>query len=161
MKKLIIMRHAKSDWSNRNQTDHQRTLNTRGKKDAPAMAQELVKRNTIPQLALVSDAMRTRETWALMQEYLPHTEVKFLRDLYLAEPSEITHQIEQVGSSAETVLVLAHNPGITDVYYHLGKIRIDNVPTAGVGCFACDINSFSELSTQLHSLEYFIYPKGL
>lgn len=112
MKRLIIMRHAKSAWDTDAPDDHSRPLNDRGRRDAPRMGRALRARGWVPDLVLSSDAQRTRETWAGVEPELEtDIEVRFKRDLYHAGPTEIAEECEQVGEHHETVMVLGHNPG--------------------------------------------------
>ena len=90
MKRLIIMRHAKSDWDTDAPTDHARPLNKRGRREAPRVAQRLVELNWIPQYIVSSDSARTRETYELMRSAFavaPH--VEFLPMLYHAGPNDL------------------------------------------------------------------------
>lgn len=153
------MRHAKSDWSNAGQTDHQRSLNARGKRDTPQIAQKIKDYGILPDLILVSDAQRTRETWQILSEILPSAPTRFTHDLYLASAQQIIKTIEEVDPLIDTVLILAHNPGITDVFYSLAGVQIDNVPTAGVGCIQLDTDTFKNILESTPKLEYFYYPK--
>ena len=114
MKTLLLMRHAKSDWSQGGMGDFDRSLNKRGRRAAPVMANYLRDRNLIPDLALVSDAARTRETWECMVEIFgerspPH---EFLHKLYLARPQALLETINGAPDAASRLLVLGHNPGI-------------------------------------------------
>ena len=70
MKKLLIIRHAKSSWANSNETDFERPLNDRGRMNAPEMAERLVKRNVLPDAIISSAAKRTIETSLLMMKPL-------------------------------------------------------------------------------------------
>lgn len=160
VKYIILMRHAKSDWSDTSLSDHNRTLNTRGNKDAPKMAERIKAYDILPELMLVSDAARTRETWQHIAEPLGNVQTKFDEDLYLASPRTIIQKLKDVNNLIDTVLLLAHNPGITDVFHDLAGIRIDNVPTAGVGCIRLHTDKFSEIETCKKELVYFTYPKA-
>ena len=159
MKRVILMRHAKSSWADSTQTDHQRGLNNRGKRDAPVMAQRIVNYGILPEIMLVSDAQRTRETWELIKDIIPPCQAKFSNDLYLASPQTITKNILNTDNLIDTVLILAHNPGITEAFYSLAGVNIDNVPTSGVGCIAFDTDDFRKIEECPVKLEYFTYPK--
>ena len=153
------MRHAKSDWADPSMTDHQRGLNSRGKRDAPKMAQRIIENGILPELMLVSDAQRTRETWELIKNNFPSSKTIFTNDLYLASPKVITNYIKSIDNLIDSVLVLAHNPGITETFLSLGNVQIDNVPTAGVGCISFLTDDFKNLEECNSKLEYFTYPK--
>jgi phosphohistidine phosphatase len=110
--RLIIMRHAKSDWKSGAATDHQRPLNKRGRKAAQTMGQRIAAVGWIPDLVLCSAATRTRETWDRMCGAFPgDIPVRYLDALYLAGPTELTDALQHVAESHRTVLALGHNPG--------------------------------------------------
>jgi len=159
MKRVILMRHAKSNWDNPTLTDHQRVLNPRGRRDAPQMADRIVNHGIIPELILVSDATRTQETWQLVSPALGNAQTKFDKELYLASSSTIISKLMKLDNLIDTVMLLAHNPGITEVFYDLAGVSIDNVPTAGVGCIQFNCDKFSELLDCKKELIYFDYPK--
>ena len=93
MRRLILMRHAKSDWSH-GTSDHDRPLNPRGRGAAEALGNWLRTEGLLPDAVLCSTAARTRETCALLN--LPEScAVEHLRQLYLAEPSEIIANLRQ------------------------------------------------------------------
>lgn len=107
MKRLILMRHAKSDWSERDTNDHDRTLNQRGQESASAMGDWLRQNKLQPDHILCSDAARTRET--LQRLNLGDVPSTFLRNLYLAEPDVMAAALQS--RSEACVLMVAHNPG--------------------------------------------------
>ncbi|WP_299412839.1 histidine phosphatase family protein [uncultured Sulfitobacter sp.] len=107
MKRLILMRHAKSDWSTAAQTDHARPLNPRGQRSAVALGDWLRKNKYLPDEILCSDAMRTRET--LIGLTLGEVPTRFTRDLYLAEPEAMAAALRHC--TQDCILMVAHNPG--------------------------------------------------
>ncbi len=155
------MRHAKSNWVDHERTEHKRTLNARGRKDAPVIAKEILTRGVIPDLILVSDSQRTRETWDLIKPLFPNAKTQFTNDLYLASSGTIVKLISMIDPIIDVVLILAHNPGITEAFYTIANVRIDNVPTAGVGCISLHSDNFQNTGISETSLDYFIYPKML
>lgn len=109
MRRLILMRHAKSDWSGGPSDDHGRPLNPRGRHASEALGQWLKSERLIPDEVLCSSAMRTRETYVRLG--LPAKPAfKELRSLYLAEPEAILTAIRQAAGSC--ILVIGHNPGV-------------------------------------------------
>lgn len=109
MKRLILMRHAKSDWSGGSTSDHDRPLNTRGIASAKALGDWLRAQGILPDQVLCSSAERTSETYLRLG--LPEdTQTTFTRDLYLASHQDILAALQQ--ASGDIVLVLGHNPGI-------------------------------------------------
>ena len=110
--RLIVMRHAKSDWESGAQTDHDRPLNGRGRRDAPRVARRLVKLGWIPDYVTSSDSQRTRETWDLMEPEFREIEGHdFCRALYHAGPAELMERLAVLTGDVQTVLALGHNPG--------------------------------------------------
>lgn len=107
MKRLILMRHAKSDWSDPNASDHARTLNHRGQLSAEALGDWMRANGLHPDHVLCSDAARTQETLAGLA--LSDVTVETTRKLYLAEP-EVMAQLLQ-SCEGDCVLMIAHNPG--------------------------------------------------
>ncbi len=112
MRRLILMRHAKSSWDAGVASDHARPLNKRGQKDAPRMAQELVQLGWLPDHVISSDAQRTRETWAGMEPVFgSEIPVRFERGLYHGGLGDLQSSADGWDVDWGTVLVLGHNPG--------------------------------------------------
>lgn len=114
MRRLILMRHAKSDWDDPSLSDHDRPLNARGRKAARALGRWLREQGLIPDAALVSTATRTRETWeGLVSEWSAPPEAVFLPQLYHAAPEAMLAMLRT--AEAPTLLVLGHNPGLAEL----------------------------------------------
>ena len=130
--RLLLMRHAKSSWKIAGQSDHERPLNKRGRYDAPRMAQQLRTLGWVPDLALVSDASRTEETWAWMAGELdPSPEHVLHSGLYHGTIREIRAAISASVTVQRTVLVLGHNPGWEAALTELSGLR-ESFTTANV-----------------------------
>lgn len=107
---LILIRHAKSDWDDPRLSDHQRPLNARGRRAAPRIGAWLDRMGICPQEALVSDAMRTRETWSCITTTLPGApEPTLSRGLYLAGPAAMLTHLHR--ANRPVVALVGHNPG--------------------------------------------------
>lgn len=155
---IIIMRHAKSSWDFSGLSDHQRPLNERGQMDTPRMAKELEVRGIIPELILSSDSKRTRETYDLLGPRLHSVPVIFTAELYHANATQMLQLIKKQ-SNVKTIMLLAHNPGVTDLVYSLCRINPDNIPTAGIACVSFNCERLSEIEKGNGELEYYIFPK--
>lgn len=135
MKQLILIRHAKSSWDDLRQPDHDRPLNERGKRDAPVMATWLSSQIESPDFAIISTAVRARDTAENFVNVfdIPQESIVRTRDVYGAGLEELTDQISWLPpASAERVMVIGHNPTMTlaaDMYAGGG---IDNMPTCAV-----------------------------
>ena len=138
MLRLILMRHAKSDWSHADLSDHERPLNQRGFRDAPAMAKWIESEGLRPDLILCSSAERTCQTASLMNEaWSEAVEVTTSDSLYLASANAIFYTVASqsiasgVAERPQTVMVLAHNPGISHAASVLASEMIQ-LPTAAL-----------------------------
>lgn len=114
---LILMRHAKSGWDDPTLDDIDRPLSDRGRRQAPLIGRWLASAGHIPDLALVSGARRTRETWDLMAGDFPDATPRVVDALYLAPPARIRAALN--GETDKTILVLAHNPGIAEAAHDM------------------------------------------
>lgn len=159
MKKLYIVRHAKSSWKEE-VDDYDRGLKKRGKLNSPFMAGKLISRGAKIDHILSSSAKRTKKTTSLMNEVLglDTTSISYKKELYLASPKTIINQIQNTDSSVNELMVVAHNPGVTQVVNFLAKEHFENIPTAGIACILFDIDSWSEIKNN-GKLGFFIYPK--
>lgn len=119
-KRLIMLRHAKSDWHSGARTDFDRPLNPRGRRDAPRMGRWLNVNNLCPEFVCCSSAARTRETIELVATELDltNTEINFTRDLYHASEDDIVDLAEQQLSEYECVMLVGHNPGFEMALLH-------------------------------------------
>jgi phosphohistidine phosphatase len=123
-RRLILMRHAKSDWSG-GLDDHERPLNGRGRQSAPDVAEQLAGLGWTPELVVSSDSARTTETWALMAPALPHAEVKLTRRLYLPSVQAIGRVIGGLPDEVVTAMLVGHNPGFSEAVEWLTGEGID------------------------------------
>jgi phosphohistidine phosphatase len=112
-KRLILTRHAKSAWDDPLVPDHDRPLNERGKAAAADLGDWLASRGYVPDEVLCSDALRTRKTWSGIAPALPGTPVLHLKPaLYHAGPDVMLAVLRH--ATADTVMMIGHNPGIAD-----------------------------------------------
>jgi phosphohistidine phosphatase len=114
MKRLILMRHAKTEPWYQGGDDESRALLPRGKSDAACVAAELKGRGWLPDLVLISSARRTRETWVAMKDFFPGTKRQIFEDLYLAGTSTLEQMIQAYAAS-QTLMLIGHNPGMHDL----------------------------------------------
>ncbi len=120
MRRLLLLRHAKSSWEDRALDDHDRPLAPRGKRAAKRMGKYLVQHGPAPSLALCSSARRTRETLErLIATFHRPPEVVHARELYLASLEEMLGRIRQVSDSHAVLLVVGHNPTTQALALHL------------------------------------------
>lgn len=163
--RLILTRHAKSDWDNPLDTDHQRPLAPRGQRAAPAMGRWLVQKGYLPDQALVSDATRTRQTWDLLSAELPAPPpVSFHADLYHASPDAMLGVLRR--ATGAVVLMIGHNPGIAELAQRLVAIRpthpaFARYPTCATLVADFAIPSWADLTPYSGKVADFIVPRDL
>lgn len=144
MKRLILMRHAKSDWNHPGLSDHDRPLNKRGRKAAPAMGEWLVANGYSPDLALVSSSVRTQETFRLTGLIC---EARSEALLYNARAETILKLVQSADEDTATILVIAHQPGMQETANRLlPEWEIDEYPTAKVAVLEFDSPSWFEVA---------------
>lgn len=111
MDRLILFRHGKAERTAPG-GDIARRLTDRGRRDAEIMGGVLAAQGLVPDLALVSSAARTQETWEAASPAFPGARSLVRRDLYLADEAVIVDLAETLGESAGTVMIVGHNPGL-------------------------------------------------
>lgn len=163
MKKLYLVRHAKSSWDNPSLNDFDRPLNGRGRKDVPRMGAWLKKQGIVPDIILSSPALRAITTARKLIATLGLGTDVLVTDkrLYLASPEEMINVVSEKGGLSEEIFLVGHNPGHTDLANSLSQARIDNLPTGAVFAVQFNINSWSELRTHTGDFLFFQYPKNL
>ena len=138
MKEVYLVRHAKSSWADPEQKDHDRPLNSRGKKDAPHMAARMAKSGLRVDGIVTSSAKRARQTARAFTEAFGLSKSQVIKEkkLYHAGPKTIEKVIQDLPKDWNTVLVFGHNPGFTEAANVMqNDDYLGNVPTAGVvGC---------------------------
>ncbi|TDK48823.1 SixA phosphatase family protein [Algoriphagus formosus] len=160
MKKIFLIRHAKSSWDEPWLRDHDRPLAQRGLKAAPIMGKRLLKKEIFPDLIISSTAERAKETAILVAKELGTNNQKIVLEssLYHAPPSTYLKVIRQQPESIQTLFLVGHNPGMTDLIQNLG-VDLDNLPTAGICGFTCLANTWKEFSKENSQLIFIDYPK--
>jgi phosphohistidine phosphatase len=146
MKTLMLLRHAKSSWSEPDLSDHDRPLIEKGKKAAIRMGALLVEKGLVPDLILSSTARRARKTAKLAAKASGFSgEIQLLEDLYLASAGELLAEARaHAPEAASRLLVVAHNPGLEDLVGILSG-RHERFPTAALAIFEVSIDSWNEL----------------
>lgn len=170
MKNLILMRHAKSSWNHPELDDHARPLNQRGRAAAKTMANWFVTEEIIPDYALVSDAVRTQETWEIVSDSIGSSpEADISRELYLAAPQTMLAAVQSTPADANTLMLIAHQPGTSILASILAdgtesddcKQAYQHYPTAGVSVFQFEIETWNQLGAGSGKFIRFETPKRL
>lgn len=163
-KRLLIMRHAKSSWELGYNSDHQRPLNERGKRDAPRMAQFLVQQNCIPELIFCSTARRAVETAQLLIKGLGQFDSEnwlLCDDLYHAPPRCYLDRLASLNNRPlDCVMVVGHNPGLEQLVAQLSG-RFEAMPTAAIAHFEFDIDHWDDIIGEPGRIVDFWRPKEI
>jgi phosphohistidine phosphatase len=170
MRRLLLLRHAKSSWSEPGASDHERPLNRRGQEAAPRIGAYLARHKLIPDHVLVSTARRTRETWALVAAEAPAAPpATFTERIYDATPRALLEVFRQADPMAASLLVVGHNPGLQEVATALiasgdledrERLR-EKLPTGGLVVIDFAIADWTKLHTRSGRLERFVVPRML
>ncbi|WP_298558263.1 histidine phosphatase family protein [uncultured Aliiroseovarius sp.] len=162
---LILTRHAKSSWSDADLDDHSRPLNKRGRASAKAIGRWLADRGHTPGEVLCSDAARTRETWALIADKLVGVpQASYQPELYLADPETMLDKLR--GASANTVMMVAHNPGSAYMARRLAveshpHEKFHHYPTAATSVIEFDAESWAGVTWGTGRVIDFVVPREL
>jgi phosphohistidine phosphatase len=170
MRCLILMRHAKSSWSDPDLEDHDRPLNQRGRLAAPLMGAWLAERGLAPDFVLCSSSVRTRETWARVRTVLtaapePHVQAA----LYHADPPHMLEAVRAVPADAACVALIGHQPGIGAFTRLLARQDTPQAcarayakfPTAACAVLEFDVGSWAEITFGAGRFTAFAVPREL
>lgn len=161
MKKLTLIRHAKSDWHSAADSDFDRPLNGRGQKAAPLMGQRLAERGASPELIISSPAIRAYQTANMIAEQIeyPETEIEFREEIYEASLKTLINIIEQLDDGRTEIILIGHNPGFTYLGQWLSPTAPDCLPTCGLLEMELPIDSWAHIYEGCAKLSLFDYPK--
>ncbi|GAB2963695.1 histidine phosphatase family protein [Hymenobacter coalescens] len=162
MKILYLMRHAKSSWNFDGLSDKERPLNNRGRTDAPHMGQALVARNIRLDLLVSSPAVRALSTAALVAKELqyPPERVHVLDGIYAADLDRLVDIVHELPDEAESVLLVGHNPTITDVANALSPSPVNEMGTAAIVCLHFQADRWADVHRTNAELYFHDSPKN-
>ncbi len=164
MKTLFIIRHAKSSWDDPDQSDFDRPLNERGKRNAPSMGKRLKDKGIHPDIMITSPAKRTWATGTRIAEILNYSKdkIKTFKALYHADEEVILETVRNMNDRCQVVMLIGHNPGLTDFVNTVADDAwyIDNLPTCAVVGFSFNEESWRNIKWGTGKLVLFDYPKN-
>ncbi|MDQ7817672.1 MAG: histidine phosphatase family protein [Melioribacteraceae bacterium] len=161
MKKLFLIRHAKSSWDESGITDFERALNKRGKRDAPFMGALLKKEKVKPDIIISSPAKRAITTAEAFAEELDYPVKKIIIDnsIYESGIKGLETIVQSIPDDNKTVLLFGHNPTLTFYANHLGDKFISNIPTCGIVGIELNVKNWREVERGKGKTYLFEYPK--
>ncbi len=159
MKKVYLIRHAKSSWKDFSLEDFERPLNKRGKSDAPLMGAKLHNKKVVPDTILSSPALRAKTTAEIIAKKIGfEKEIVYKKDIYEASATTLHKILTKIADKKSIVFLFGHNPSLNELaenYIHFNE----NIPTCAVVEIAFDCNSWADISAENASLVSFDYPK--
>jgi phosphohistidine phosphatase len=178
MRRLMLLRHAKTENDAPSGHDQDRRLDDRGRLDAAAIGGWIGRHPPLPDTVLVSTAVRTQQTWEIAREamrntaadFAPPPQVEFLAELYGADPAQLLQIIRMTETTdPKRLMVIGHNPGMHELALALAdsgdaaakKALEGNLPTMGLAIFEFAIEDWNEVAFRRGTLVRFISPKLL
>lgn len=167
MKRLGLLRHAKSDWDDMSLRDFDRGLNARGRKGAALMGEHIREQGGKWQLVLASPAERVKLTLEASELNVP---VRFEEQAYLADSATLIHLLSTCDDTTDAVILMGHNPGIQELAIDLVSPEAENdlfteimqkYPTAAFAVLELDIDTWSDLAPGCGKLVHFARPRDL
>jgi phosphohistidine phosphatase len=159
MKRLFVLRHAKSSWDHPDLTDFERPLNKRGKKTAPFMGTLMSGKELVPDFALCSPAERARQTLSLVQESASFVfEIEYDRRIYGASSNSLIHIVSELDNEIHAPIIIGHNPGFEGIVQILvGKY--ERMPTAALAVIDLNIDEWNDIAGESGTLIELLRPK--
>lgn len=163
MKRLLLVRHAKSDWENRDLKDLDRPLNKRGLKNAPEMAARLLKNNLIPEILVTSPALRALTTAEYFADTLGIERSAIIKEsaIYEASSSTLLNVINDLDNKYGFAALFGHNPGLTSLALNLCSCDVYNIPTCGMVLIHFPFDHWNMISYWTGDEKMYDYPKSL
>lgn len=163
MKRLFLIRHAKSSWKDTSLQDFDRPLNGRGKQDAPEMGKRLSQKGVAPDAMLSSSAVRAAKTAKAIAEAVgfSHKKISFREDLYHASPRIILEVIRETEDSVDTLFLFGHNPGLTEFANRICEAKVENIVTSGIYAVQLPVNRWANVALDAGGrLLFYDFPKN-
>lgn len=170
MRRLLLLRHAKSDWTRPGARDHDRTLASRGREAAPRVGAYMVHHALVPDLVLCSTAARARETWDLVAKAFAHKPaVVYEERLYEAGPNALFDVVQEAKSSVHALLLAGHNPGLHEFAQRLiasgdtdARARLtEKFPTGALAVIDFAVDDWRKLHPRSGRLDRLVVPRML
>lgn len=149
MKTLLIMRHGKSSWKNKDLKDHERPLSKRGLRNSRLMGEIIHEKELIPQKILVSSSVRTTQTAQIFCEAIGYKgEIEALDSLYLAESEAYIAELRKLPDSIERVMVIGHNPGLEYLLQEISG-QIESLATSVIAFVSLPLDHWVDLDDKV------------
>jgi phosphohistidine phosphatase len=174
MRRLLLLRHAKTEHDAPSGHDQDRRLDDRGRRDAAEIGGWIGRHPPVPDFVLISAAVRTRQTWEIareaMKRQVPQPQVEILPELYGADLSQLLQTIHAASAAdPQRLMIIGHNPGMHELALALTgggdaaghKALAENLPTSGLAVFDFAIDDWADVAFRRGRLVQFLSPKLL
>ena len=163
MKTIYILRHAKSSWDTPNLIDHQRPIIEKGIKRTMLIGDYLAKNNIKTGLMISSDAVRAFETSKLIAAAIgyPIESIKTDHRIYLEGGRHIFEVINDVPQKIDSIMIVGHNPTLTNFVNDFTDDSIEWLPTSGIVSISFETDDWKEITGATSTLNFAVYPKQL
>lgn len=160
MKTLLLVRHAKSSWSDPTLIDKDRPLNKRGKRDVITMGQRLFNRQVKPDLIVASSAVRTAITAQAIAKEIEYDQDKIILDdkLYACQPKYILETVQAFNNDLDYVMLVGHFPELNDFLFMFTS-EVDHMVTCAMAELKFDVNDWAQIGRDKLESVWFDYPK--
>lgn len=161
MKKIYLIRHAKSSWKDAVLDDFERPLNGRGKRDVVFMGKRLKLFDVKPDVIYTSSAKRAQKTAKELAKEMDcdKKKIKSIVSLYESSYEQYMEIIHGTNDQFESLFIIGHNPTITEVGERLSGAILSNIPTCAIVCISFEVESFKEIAEESGHILFFDYPK--
>ena len=161
MKRLFILRHAKSSWAEADLADFDRPLNDRGLRTAPLMGRYAAEHGYVPEAVVSSPARRARETAEMLKSGAGiNVDIRFDDRIYEASPGTLFQVISEIDDTFASVVIVGHNPGMEGLIRQLTG-QIEPMPTAALAVIDLDVNSWRKIAPGTGRVVTVARPKAL
>ena len=159
-KTLNIIRHAKSDWA-RADFDYDRILNQRGRNDAQLIGKTLASEDFVTDKVICSGAYRAKETFQCLNEHLKITDnkIEYTDTLYLASLRQLLAEIENFNNDIDNIVIIGHNPGLTELCNYMTGDDLQNLPTCAVYSIVFPVDDWRAIDAEMGSKNNFLSPR--
>ncbi len=162
MKRLFIVRHAKSSWDYPHLTDFERPLNKRGIRDLPDMADRFKQLHLDVDCLISSPANRALATAQGFASAIgiPYPQIKLEERFFHASHHTIKEVLSKLDNKLKSVTVFGHNPGLTYLINDLSDFYLDNLPTCAICGIDFEFNTWSDILYNKGKQFYYDFPKS-
>lgn len=161
MKRLLLLRHAKSSWDHPNLADFDRPLNPRGLATAPFMGELIARRELQPDEIVSSPAKRAMQTALLIKESAGiDASLRFDERIYEASPKSLLQVSSELSDELSSAMLVGHNPGFEGfIGFLTGKV--EPMPTAALAVIDLNIKSWAKIKGGSGSVNAVLRPKDV